>query len=63
LAIQHAEAAELVVDLPNWVHPVGLLNGPFMAGLLLSLIPLAAWYLLRWVLGPFFKAPPLAPSP
>jgi hypothetical protein len=53
LSVQHAATAELVLDLPRWVHPVGILNKSILAGVTISLIPIAVWYLLKWVLGPF----------
>jgi hypothetical protein len=53
LSVQHAATAELVLDLPRWVHPVGILNKSILVGAAISLIPVAVWYLLKWVLGPF----------
>jgi hypothetical protein len=55
LSVQHAAYADLILDLPRWVQPAGLLNMSLVAGFSLSLVPIAAWYLIRWVLGPFFR--------
>ncbi len=63
LNTQYDALAELVIDLPRWAHPVGILNKSILAGLAISLIPMALWYLLRWVLGPFFATPTTQSSP
>jgi hypothetical protein len=63
LSVQYEAIAELVVDLPRWVHPVDVLNKSILAGVVIGFIPMVAWYLLRWVLGPFFKPKTGLPSP
>lgn len=63
LSVQHEAAAEWISELPAWVHPSGLLNEPLMKGMLISLMPVVAWYLLRWVLGPFFRSGAVTPTP
>jgi len=63
LSVQHAATAELVLDLPRWVHPVGILNKSIFAGAAISLIPIAVWYLLKWVLGPFLGASSAVQNP
>ena len=63
LSVQHAAIAELVLDLPRWVHPVGILNKSILAGAAISLIPIAVWYLLKWVLGPFLGASSAVQNP
>ena len=60
---QYDILAELFTDLPRWSHPVGVLNQSMLTGLFLSLIPLALWYLLRWVVGPFLNQSPARPAP
>lgn len=63
LSSQHQVMAELFADLPAWTHPIAALNKSIVAGLSLSLIPLALWYLLRWVLGPFLNQSPVRSAP
>lgn len=63
LSVQYDVAAELVLDLPRWVHPVGALNKSVLVGAAISLIPIAAWYLLRWILGPFLSSSPAGQAP
>lgn len=63
LAVQHEAAAQLVLDLPRWVHPVGVLNNSILAGVAFSLIPVVLWYLLRWVLGPFLNPSSVVRNP
>lgn len=63
LAVQYDVAAQLIVDLPKWSHPPGILGASVLAGLAISLMPVALWYLLRWVLGPFLSTPAQSPSP
>ncbi len=63
LSVQHAAYADLILDLPRWVQPAGLLNMSLVAGFSLSLVPIAAWYLVRWVLGPFLRPNVVPPTP
>jgi len=63
VSVQHAVYAEMILDLPRWVQPAGLLNMSLRAGFSFSLIPVALWYLVGWVLGPFFKASAVPPTP
>lgn len=63
LAVQHEAIAEMVLDLPRWIQPAGLLNMSLVAGFSFSLIPVALWYLAGWVLGPFFKPSSVPPTP
>jgi hypothetical protein len=63
LSVQHAVYAEMVLDLPRWVQPTGLLNMSLVAGFSFSLMPVALWYLVGWVLGPFFKPSAVPPTP
>jgi hypothetical protein len=63
VSVQHAVYAEMILDLPRWVQPAGLLNMSLLAGFSFSLIPIALWYLMGWVLGPFFKASAVSPTP
>jgi len=63
LSAQYEVAAQLIVDLPKWSHPPGILGASVLAGAAISLMPVALWYLLRWVLGPFLSTPAQSPSP
>ena len=54
LSVQFEAMSEVVLELPRWTHPTGVLNKSMLVGLLLCLAPLVLWYLLRWVLGPYF---------
>jgi hypothetical protein len=56
LSVQHQAIAELIVGLPRWVQPSATLSKSILAGAAISLLPIACWYLLGWVLGPFFAA-------
>jgi hypothetical protein len=56
LSLQHQAMAELIVDLPRWVQPSATLSKSILAGAAISILPIACWYLLRWVLGPLFAA-------
>lgn len=63
LAVQHKAASELVIDLPRWVHPAGVLNKSILVGAALSLLPVVQWYMLRWVLGPFLSSSTASRNP
>lgn len=63
LSVQHAVYAEMILDLPRWVQPAGLLNMSLLAGFSFSLMPIGVWYLVRWVLGPFFRPSAAPPGP
>ncbi len=63
LSVQHGAYAELILDPPRWAQPAGLLSTSLLCGFSLSLVPIASWYLLRWVLGPFLRSGVAASSP
>jgi hypothetical protein len=63
VSVQHGVYAEMVLDLPRWIQPAGLFTSSLLAGFSLSLVPIAVWYLLRWVFGPFFGSAKVPRSP
>jgi hypothetical protein len=63
LSLQHQAMAELILDLPRWVQPSATLSKSILAGAAISLLPVAGWYLFRWVLSPFFVASSVRQNP